>query len=147
MEAFIGHYDNSDYPNTHLLPGVRETLDGLKTRAIPCFIVSNKRRIPMLRILDNLKIKEYFLDIYNPDMFADRGISKTKPELIADLVASRRLINKNTAYVGDMEIDVLAAKENGLVAVAVVNGYGNTKKFSAKPDYVIKRILDVLTFL
>lgn len=147
IKAFISHYDNSDYPNTHLLPGVLETLDELKARAIPCFIVSNKRRKPMLRILDNLKIRGYFADIFNPDVFADKGIKKTKPELIAELMAKHNLNKENTAYLGDMEIDVLAAKENGLMAVAVVNGYGNTENYTVKPDFVMKRISNILAFL
>jgi hypothetical protein len=36
----------------------------LSPPAILCFIVSNKRRLPMLRILDNLKLRAYFADIF-----------------------------------------------------------------------------------
>jgi len=144
IEAFMTHYDTSDFPNSHLLPGVRETLDGLQARSIPCYIVSNKRHIPMLKILNKLKLKEYFVDIFNPDMFADQRIIKTKTELIADALSKHNLAKETTAYLGDMELDVVSARENGLIAIAVVNGYGNAENYSVKPDFVMHRISEVL---
>jgi len=144
IEAFKEHYDKSDYPNTIPLPGVVETLEDLKKRAVPCFIVSNKRQKPMLRILNNLKLEEYFSDVFNPDMFSDTRIRKTKAELIAALIDKHALEKSQTAYVGDMEIDVIAAKENGLVAVAVVNGYGNAENYRVRPDFVMHRVSEVL---
>jgi phosphoglycolate phosphatase-like HAD superfamily hydrolase len=46
--------------------------------------------------------------------------------------------------VGDMEVDVIAAKENGLIAVSVINGYGKVDTYKIRPDYVVQRISEVL---
>lgn len=144
IKAFIDHYDKSDYPNTMLMPGVMELLTGLKERAIQMLIVSNKRTKPMVRILDNLKLRTFFSDIFNPDMDSDPAKTKTKSELIAAVIDKYHLPKAATAYVGDMEVDVIAAKENGLIAVAVINGYAKVETFKIRPDYAIQRISDFL---
>lgn len=146
-EAFMEHYDSSEYRNTKLLPGVQELLTGLREKTVPCIIVSNKRRVPMLRIMDKFKIKDYFSDVFNPDMHTDPAIKKTKSELIAAAIAKHNLPKNATAYLGDMEVDIIAAKENGLIAVAVVNGYGSADKYRTRPDYAMHRISELLALV
>lgn len=147
ISAFVEHYDKRDYPNTHLMPGAVDLLNGLKAQAIPLFIVSNKRTIPMLRILDNLKLRDFFTDIFNPDMGSDPTVKKTKSELIAAAILKHNLPKGETAYIGDMEMDVVTAKENGLIAVAVVNGYSNADAYKIRADYVVHRISEVLSIV
>lgn len=145
INAFIEHYDRSDYSNTMLMPGVMELLAGFKERSVQMFIVSNKRAKPMFRILDRLKLRDFFIDFFNPDM--DPGPTKTKSQLIATVINKYRLSISETTYVGDMEVDVIAAKENGLIAVAVVNGHGKTDAYKIRPDYVFHRISEVLAIV
>jgi len=144
ISVFKEQYDKSDYPNTHLMPGVLELLNGLKKKAIPCFIVSNKRRKPTLRILNNLKLNLFFTEIFNPDMYSDSVINKTKSQLISAAIAKYNLSKDETAYVGDMEADVIAAKENGLIAAVIHNGYGNADICKIRPDYMMHRISEIL---
>ena len=37
-----------------------------------------------------------------------------------------------------MEIDVIAAKKNGVIAIAVTNGYGAEGAKASEPDFVVK---------
>jgi phosphoglycolate phosphatase len=145
ISAFKEHYDKSNFPNTRLMPGALDLLIELKERAIPCFIISNKRRIPMLRILDKFKLRAFFTDIFNPDRYSDQKAKKTKSQLIAAAIEKHNLPKAETAYIGDMEVDVIAAKENGLIAVAVINGYGKVATYRIQPDFTMRRISEVLS--
>ena len=141
---FKKHYDGSDYPHTVLMPTALELLEALKAKSIPCFIVSNKRRFPLLKILDKLEIREYFMDIFTPDMDSDPKTRITKSELLAAVTKKHNLPKATTAYVGDMEGDVIAAKKNSLIAIAIPNGYSAADSYTIRPDYSIERLNDIL---
>jgi phosphoglycolate phosphatase-like HAD superfamily hydrolase len=140
--VFRDIYDSSDYPNTALMPGAREALQEFAEKGIGMYIVSNKRRLPTLRILDKFGIRSFFFDIFNPDL---PGLDKpaTKPRLIAMLLKKRSIRKDAAVYVGDSEGDVKAARENGVAAVIVANGYGKTEGFSVRPDFAIRRLRDL----
>jgi phosphoglycolate phosphatase len=136
MGRFKERYDASGFPNTLLLPAVAEGLEKLKEKSVPCYIVSNKRQFPMEKILDKLDIRRYFAEIFNPDMY-DAEKRMTKTALLAHALEKHRLHRETSAYIGDMEADVVAAKANGLIAIAVKNGYGNVEGFTVKPDFAV----------
>jgi phosphoglycolate phosphatase len=146
MRRFREHYDACGFPTTRLLPTVAEGLAALQAKSIPCYIVSNKRRIPMEKLLKKLAIRNYFEGIYNPDMY-DEEKKMSKIALLAHALDKHHLKKESTAYVGDMEIDVAAAKANGLIAVSVKNGYGKSERFKVKPDIEIDRIADLVELL
>jgi phosphoglycolate phosphatase len=137
-------YDAIDYPNTWLMPTVPELLSGLKERSAVIFIVSNKRAVPMARILDKFNIRRFFTGIFNPDMFEDGNI-RTKSDLLAYALQKHSLNKKVTGYIGDSEGDIKAARENGVLAIAVQNGYGDTSSFTIRPDHTVRRIIEILS--
>jgi phosphoglycolate phosphatase len=137
-------YDTIDYPNTKLLPTVADLLPKLKERSAGMFIVSNKRRAPTLRILDKFDLRRFFSDIFNPDMFKG-GNNRTKSQLLAFALKKHSLEKTATAYIGDSEGDVIAAKENGVAAIAVQNGYGDISSFKIRPDHTVRRIIEILS--
>ena len=139
-------YDTIDYPNSRLMPTVTDLLPELKDRSVGMFIVSNKRTVPTLRILDKFAIRHFFTGIFNPDMYGD-GKRMTKSELLALALEEHSLSKDSTAYVGDSEIDVTAAKENGLLSIIVKNGYGNVTTFKDQPDYTVHQIIGILNVL
>lgn len=147
MEMVVGRfreiYDSSDYPCTKLMPTVDELLSKLKEQNIGMYIVSNKRRVPTLRILDKFNCRCFFTGIFNPDMYEGKKLM-SKSGLIAHAIEKHALPKDFAVYVGDSETDVIAAKENGVVSVAVTNGYGRVKEFKTRPDHVIPTIFDLL---
>ena len=144
-EAYKKHYDSSEYPNTTAMPGAQDLLAACKNRGLPCSIVSNKRQFPMLRILEKLCLRDYFSAFFNPDTF--NGKTPKKPELLAHALSAQKLDHKTTAYVGDMEVDVRAAKENQMISIAVTNGYGAEAAKAGKPDFVVKDLFGVIPIL
>lgn len=139
-------YDTIDYPHSQLMPTVTDLLPKLKDRSVGMFIVSNKRIVPTLRILDKFALRHFFTGIFNSDMFGD-GKRMTKSELLARALEEHSLSKNSTAYIGDSEIDVTAAKENGLLSIIVKNGYGNVTTFKDQPDYTVHQIIEILNVL
>lgn len=143
-ERFRAIYDAIDYPNTRLMPTVAALLAKLKERSSAMFIVSNKRAVPTVRILDKFNLRLLFTDVFNPDMFND-GNNRTKSQLLALALKKHSLEKAMTAYIGDSEGDLIAAKENGVLAVAVQNGYGDISSYKIRPDRTVRRIIEILT--
>jgi phosphoglycolate phosphatase len=142
--AFRKIYDSIDYPNTTLMPTAAELLQRLKASSTGMFIVSNKRMIPTIRILEKFDIRRFFAGVFNPDMHKG-GKIMTKCELLTLAIKKHSLAKNATVYIGDSEIDMSAAKENGIPAIAVENGYGDIPSFAIKPDYTVRQIIEVLT--
>jgi phosphoglycolate phosphatase len=139
-------YDTIDYPNSRLMPTVTDLLTKLKDQSVGMYIVSNKRTVPTLRILDKFALRHFFSGIFNPDMYGD-GKRMTKSELLACALEEHSLSKNSTAYIGDSEIDITAAKENGLLSIIVKNGYGNVTTFKDQPDYTVHQIIGILNVL
>jgi phosphoglycolate phosphatase len=145
MASFRKIYDSIDYPKTALKPGAAELLPKLKEKSIGIYIVSNKRHVPTVRILDKFGLRHFFIDILNPDL---HGLQKptSKPQLLAMLLQKHAIDNQHAVYVGDSQVDVTAARENGLVSFIVANGYGKVDGFSVKPDHQINTLTGVLDY-
>jgi phosphoglycolate phosphatase len=141
IETFKKHYDASDFPNTMLMPGAKELLIACQKMALPCSIVSNKRQFPMFKILDKFNLRGFFSAVYNPDVIESKKVSKA--ELLANAIMIQELDRNTTAYIGDMDADVRAARENGMVSIAVANGYGTEAVKASRPDYTVKNLLEI----
>ena len=143
-ERFREIYDSIDYPNTVLMPTVVELLSRLRERAAGMYIVSNKRAVPTLRILNKLNVRNFFTGVFNPDMYVtDKRMNKK--ELLAHALEKHSLPKETTVYIGDSEADVTAARGNDISAVAVENGYGDVADFTIKPDHTVQKIIEILT--
>lgn len=143
VREFTAAYDASGFPKTALMKGVARLLPELEKRGVGRYIASNKRRTPTIMILDKFNIRGRFDGIYNPDMYPG-GRRMTKSELIAHLLDSFSLPPESAVYVGDAEVDVEAAKANGLFVAIVEQGYGRIEHFKTQPDRILTEITDIL---
>jgi phosphoglycolate phosphatase len=144
IDEFRIAYDTGGLPATKPMPGVIRLLDDLRARSIGMSIVSNKRQLPTLRILDKFGLRGHFTAVYNPDMYPGEPVM-TKPSMIARAITDQKLSSEATIYIGDSEADVRAASENGLVSIIAANGYGGIDSFKMRPTHVVKEISDILT--
>lgn len=145
MASFRKIYDSIDYPKTRLKPGAAGLLPKLKEMSIGMYIVSNKRHVPTVRILNKFGLGHFFIDILNPDL---HGLEKpaSKPRLLAMLLNKRSIDTATAVYIGDSQVDVTAAKENGLRSIVVANGYGKVEGFDVKPDFTIHTLTEILDY-
>jgi len=68
----------------------------------------------------------------------------SKTEMIGHLLRAHKLNNKNTILAGDNESDIIAARKNKCISVAVLGGYCDAKSlYKIKPSYIIKEIGDL----
>jgi len=142
---FKNEYDNSDYPRTTVYPGVKETIEFLKAEDAKLYLVTNKRYIPTLRMLDAFKVKE-FISVVSPDIKSGELMNKT--EMLAYLLKKEKIKPENAVYVGDSVTDIISAHANGIKAVAVTYGYSTKKQLEKSgPDILINSFKDLIKII
>ena len=105
--------------------GIKETLDQLATKK-KLYLATSKPEIFAKAILDFLKFTPYFTGIYGADMDNKRA---EKTEVLAYAIASSGLKDKNDAVmIGDRENDILGAKENAVLPIGVLYGFGTIEE-------------------
>ncbi len=120
--SFREHYDTGGYKHTEVYEGVPAMLQTLHDAGIALYIVTNKRILPTLRILDHLGWRTWFKAIYALD--ALQPPAANKPQLVASVMLKHELAAARTWMVGDSEEDRRSAETNGLRFFAASWGYG-----------------------
>ncbi len=122
-----------------LLPGVREGLACLVCNH-KLFLVSSLNQSLLEESVDLLEVRQYFQGVYGS--VADKV--SALPILIKDLGLSQ----DETVAVGDMPLDVMAAKAAGVQSLAVTYGYTTAAGMSAsEPDTLIHSFPELLRYL
>lgn len=108
-----------------------EHIAGLKAKKI---LVSNSLKEFILPVLEHLKLKDEFDEIYGADSFKEKG------EFIEQYL-SKKKISKNTVYyIGDRVADIKLAKRIGIKSI-VVSGKcawnSRSSLLKAKPDFLV----------
>lgn len=121
-QAFRLSYDTEGWRKTVCYEGVRERLWGLLTGEASLYLVTNKPHKATRRILRELKLDGFFLDIVCPDSRVPPYGSKT--EALTGLLRRRRLSPGECLLVGDTQDDANAAAAAGIRCAIVEHGYG-----------------------
>jgi phosphoglycolate phosphatase len=115
-------YAREGWKTSVLYPKVRETLEELRLRDTHIFLVTNKSSLPTSRILSNLELTPFFLDVICPDSrippFSD------KAESLQFLLDKYHLFAEDTIYIGDTIEDLSSAKACGVAFIGFQYGYG-----------------------
>lgn len=142
VAAFRVRYDQSAYPKTLPYEGVRETLRELAGRGVRLLVVTNKPSRPARRILERSDLDRVISEVMTPDTAS--ASSGTKAAMLGCLAQRSGLQQESTLVVGDMPQDIEAAHENGLLAAAVLYGYGRPDDLRrAGPEMTLPRISDL----
>ena len=97
-------------------------LEGLRTAGVRLYVVTNKRRAPVMAILGRHELIGYFEAIYTPDTRVPRYASKG--EMGRACIEEHGLNPSSTLVVGDSRDDQEMAQECGTVFGAASWGYG-----------------------
>lgn len=147
FKAFYFSFDVSmqlrkAYDSVELFPDVIELLTALQSRGISLAIVSMGSRKGILNILDNTGIREYFKVIISRD-----EVKRQKPDPEGYLLVQRalKITPEEIAVVGDMPIDILAAKKAGMPSIAVTTGLAGAAWFKepALPSLIVKSLFEI----
>lgn len=131
-------YDTNDV--SFLYEGIFETLEMLKKSNKRLFIATFKPHVPTLRLIKylNLNMFETFYTVDYPANFS------TKSEIVNALISKCKLARNKTLMVGDASSDMMAAKENGILGIGALWGYGYDKTFlKANADLIVESINDL----
>ncbi|MBP5228457.1 MAG: HAD family hydrolase [Kiritimatiellae bacterium] len=141
-EAFKVAYDTSGFPHSVPYPGIEAWLTRLREAGKRLAIVTNKRRKPLLMLLEKLGWNPYFDGLYTVDTFPDRKM--TKNEVLAVALREMEAPAAVSVMVGDTVPDITAGQVNGIATAAVLWGYGAADALrAAHPDFLCSCPMDV----
>lgn len=126
----------SQHENTVLYPGIAEAITGLRRAGGKSFIVTNKPRPALERVLAIKGWGQLFdgwwcVNPQGPEL-------KSKPDLITRAIKVSKGRPSEFVMVGDSAGDIVAAHEVGVSSIGVTYGDGDTSDMlSACPDYLV----------
>ncbi len=144
--AFVERYDESDFPDTHLYPGVLNLLATLKELEIPAYIATAKRARPTARILAKYGIERAVAGV----AAGDPGPTGPRDKVAIVQTLERELspFDARVWIVGDMPSDIEAGHRFGLTTVAALWGYSNPSTLlSARPTWFVESASELVHFV
>ena len=146
VAAFREYYDSGGIFDNSVYDGVVPMLEELGDRGMKLFVATTKPLPVALRVLEHFGLRKYFTDVCGG---SDDPVFGKKAAVI------RRLLEKNgiadpgsCAMVGDAVQDITGAKENGMISVAVLYGYGEEADLmGAGPDLAARSPADIARLL
>jgi phosphoglycolate phosphatase len=143
---FMAHYDSVAYKKAVVFDGIDKMLNDLISQGYTLYLLTNKRIIPTLKIINYLSWETIFKGVYALDQLEH---TKNKTELIAHVVDINHLDKTNTVYIGDTEADRLATHHNGLHYLMVTWGYGHADLMANDcvdiPELINQKVIDILS--
>ena len=102
------------------IPGAKESLDCLKKKAIPCYIVSATPYEEINLIVEKKELKGYFKEVH--------GSPRKKWEICREIITKENYNPQNCLFIGDAMSDYEAAQKNGIYFLGIV-GNGEISPF------------------
>ncbi|MBK5259794.1 MAG: HAD-IA family hydrolase [Thermoanaerobaculia bacterium] len=141
-ESFERRYDQICCEQSRILDDVEVTLAELSAAGIVMAVCTNKPTAFSRKILDFLKLAPYFRAIVGPDL---AGARKPDGQHVLRTLEHARCEADGTLFVGDMPIDVQAARNGGVdVAVVATGSASHEELVRAQPDHMLDRFSDLL---
>jgi phosphoglycolate phosphatase len=129
FEQFIHTYDGGGWQLCKPFAGVDGALRQLASMGTPLHLVTNKRAQPTRSILSALGWLPLFLSVHSPD--DEPANFRSKPTMLAELLAQSSIQPELAAYVGDTPQDQMAAHLNRLGFIAA--WWGDAAKHFPQP--------------
>jgi len=140
--AFESRYDEVCCKESKILADVDATLQSLADLGVAMAVCTNKPTVFSKKILDFLGLSRHLREVVGPDMAGAR-----KPEA-KHLLYTLETVNCTPAealFVGDMPIDIRAARNSGIDVAVVATGSSTREQLAAaEPDHFLERFADLL---
>lgn len=143
--SFERHYDEVCCTESRVLEHVAETLASIQQRGVRMGVCTNKPTAFSKKILDYLGLSPRFAAVVGPDLAGAR-----KPDGRHVLETLRMMDRKpgEALFVGDMPIDVAAARAAGVEVAVLPTGVSPREQLvDSRPDYLLDRFSDLLSLL
>ncbi|MFH1655749.1 MAG: HAD family hydrolase [Candidatus Omnitrophota bacterium] len=138
LKIYRPHHKVSLRKKSQLIPGARNILKYLKKKGYKLAVASNRPSAFSKILIRHLKIDKFFDFVLCADQIKK---GKPNPEIINKIMKLFSVSPQQTAYVGDMIVDVEAAKAAKVKSIAVLTDSSSRKEIeSKKPNYIFKNI-------
>lgn len=138
IEKDFFSYSKVNLQKVKMYNNVISTLKKLRDKNIKMSIVTSKKFSNAKNLLRKTNI--FFSSINCPSNFIP---GKPNPFLINRAIRISKISKKFSCYVGDMDVDFIAAKNAKIHYIHAAYGYGKKKKYK----FVIKNFKDLLKFV
>ena len=139
IERYRERFSELGWAENALYPGVKETLEKLRSKGFILAVASSKPEFFVKRILENFNIQEYFQVIVGSEL---DGTRSNKCEVVQESMKRLNLEaedRKLCVLVGDKIHDVEGAHICGIDCIGASYGFGSAEELQ-EAEYVIKSI-------
>lgn len=140
LEFFLAYYHEHKLDYTRLYPGVRESLDRLRSTGLPMAVLTNKPVRVSQAIVDGLGLGGHFFRVYGGNSFEQKKPSRVG---VDKLIEEARAARERTLMVGDSAVDVRTARNAGVRCAGVTYGFQPETLTEEPPDFVMDRMEQV----
>lgn len=138
LDIYREHHKISLVKKSRLIPGAINILKYLKKKRYKLAVASNRPSEFSGILIRHLKIDKFFDFVLYADQIKK---GKPDPQIIKKIMRSLKVSPQQTVYVGDMVVDVQAAKAAKVTSIAVLTGSSSKKEIrNNNPDFVFKNI-------
>ncbi len=146
VAAYREHHAATMVAGTVLMPGVGEAVPALHGRGLRLGVCSNKRVEFTRKLVVALGLGRYFGAVLGPDDV--QGRAKPDPAMLLEGVRRLEGSPAESLYVGDMAVDVDAARAAGIPVWLVLGGASDHEAATAAgPDRVLKSFAELAELL
>ncbi|HEX9163307.1 MAG TPA: HAD hydrolase-like protein [Thermoanaerobaculia bacterium] len=144
-EAFESRYDEICCTESKVLDDVETTLDELAQLGVVMAVCTNKPTGFSKKILDFLNLAPHFRAIVGPDL---AGARKPDGRHVLRTLEEAGCPAEGALFVGDMPIDVAAARASGVDVAVVATGSATYEQLvRTRPDHVLERFSDLVAIV
>ena len=145
QSAFESRYDEVCCTESRVLDDVEHTLAALSELGVPMAVCTNKPTFFSQKILDFLGLARHFRAVVGPDL---AGARKPDGQHVLRTLEEAGCDAMQALFVGDMPIDVQAARNSGIDVAVVTSGSSTREQLvDAAPDHILERFSDLLTIV
>jgi len=145
QEAFESRYDEICCSESKVLEDVETTLEHLAALQVEMAVCTNKPTFFSRKILEALGLARHFRAIVGPDL---AGARKPDAKHLLRALEATGVCHTDALFVGDMPIDVQAARNSGISAAVVPTGSSSTEQLrAANADHYLARFSDLLALV
>lgn len=119
-ERFLKFYGGHLVVDTYIYEGVADTIRYFREKNKKMAVVTNKPEGLSRRILDELKLSEYFLMVVGGDSLENK---KPDPEPVLKVLNTLGASLSASAFIGDSPIDGECGKKAGIYTIGVSYGF------------------------
>jgi len=141
-DAFESRYDEICCESSTILADVEATLATLHGLGVAMAVCTNKPTSFSKKILTFLKLAPFFRAIVGPDL---AGARKPEARHVLHTLEATSCAPSEALFVGDMPIDVHAARNSGMDVAVVSTGSSTADALqAARADHYLERFSDLL---